>query len=245
MTNPKISIIIPCYNAEKWIEQCVESALNQTYENIEVIVIDNESKDNSYEKIKDLKNRYSSLKIGSAPNLYKYSWQEPVAEAMKYCTGEYFTILGSDDYIDPNYIFKISQILSKAPQIKIMQSPLVGFDDNSKAFTNTLSHSYKNLSEFKNILFEKSPVITPTVVYKKSLYDEGKIIWESEKWAGSGDYNCYFNLANMGIFIYPYPKWLGYYYRWHSGQSTWGMHKNYSDIDQKLRNHWKNKWGLE
>jgi glycosyltransferase involved in cell wall biosynthesis len=245
MKNPKISIIIPCYNAEKWIEKCVESALNQTYENIEVIVIDNESKDSSYEKIKDLKNRYSSLKIGSAPNLYKYSWQEPVAEAMKFCTGEYFTILGSDDYIDPNYIFKISQILSKAPQIKIMQSPLMGFDDNSKAFTNTLSHSYKNLSEFKNILFEKSPVITPTVVYKKSLYDEGKIIWESEKWAGSGDYNCYFNLANMGIFIYPYPKWLGYYYRWHSGQSTWGMHKNYSDIDEKLRNYWKNKWGLE
>lgn len=241
----KISIIIPCYNAEKWIEQCVESALNQTYENTEVIVIDNESKDNSHEKIKDLKNRYSSLKIGSAPNLYKYSWQEPVSEAMKFCTGEYFTILGSDDYLDPDYISRINQILSKAPQIKIMQSPLVGFDDNSKAFTNTLSHSYKNLSEFKNILFEKSPVITPTVVYKKSLYDEGKIIWESEKWAGSGDYNCYFNLANMGIFIYPYPKWLGYYYRWHSGQSTWGMHKNYSNIDQKLRNHWKNKWGLE
>ena len=245
MKNLKISIIIPCYNAEKWIEQCVNSAINQTYPNKEIIVIDNESEDNSYEKIKSLKLEHPNLKIGTAPNLYKYSWQEPVAEAMKQCTGDYFTILGSDDYIDLNYLTKISEILLKAPQIEVMQSPLMGFDDASNIFTSTLSHSYKSLSEFKRILFEKSPVITPTVVYKKDLYDEGKIMWQSETWAGSGDYNCYFNLANMGIFVYPYPKWLGYYYRWHKGQSTWGMHKNYSDIDEKLRNYWQNKWNLK
>ena len=120
----------------------------------------------------------------------------------------------------------------------------MGFNNKTKVFTDVLSHSYKNLTEFKKMLFQKSPVITPTVVYKKSLYDEGKIKWESDKWVGSGDYNCYFNLANMGIFVYPYPKWIGYYYRWHENQSTWGMHKKYSDVDNKLREHWKKSGSL-
>ena len=240
----RISIIIPCYNAEQFIAQSVESAINQSYQDKEIIVIDNESLDNSYDKVKDLKKKYPQIIIGTAPNLYDYSWQEPVEEAMKYCTGDYFTILGSDDYLGEDYLSNIYEILSVAPQIEIMQSPLRGFDNKTKTFTEILSHKYKNISEFKRLLFEKSPVITPTVVYKKSFYDEGKIKWESEIWAGSGDYNCYFNLANLGIFIYPFPRWIGYYYRWHEDQSTWGMHKNYSDLDNKLRKFWINKWSI-
>jgi len=43
--NPKVSILIPCYNAEKWIAQAIQSALDQTYENKEVIVVDDGSTD--------------------------------------------------------------------------------------------------------------------------------------------------------------------------------------------------------
>lgn len=244
MTNPKISIIIPCYNSEKWISQCVESALSQDYDNYEVIAVDNESKDNSLQILQELQSKHRDLVVSTAPNLYKYSWEEPVAEAMKYCTGEYFTILGSDDFLDSKYLSNISKILVKAPQIKVMQSPLVGYDSENRISTGTLSHSYKSLKEFKSLLFEKSPVITPTLVYKKELYDNGSIQWNSEKWVGSGDYNCYFNFTDLGIFIYPYPEWLGYFYRWHPDQSTWGMHKNYSHIDINLRDYWKKKWGM-
>ena len=244
MNDIKISIIIPCYNSEEFIEECIESAINQKYKNKEIIVVDNESTDNSYNKIKEMQTKHPSIIVGTAPNLYDYSWQEPVAEAMKHCTGDYFTILGSDDFLEDNYLSNICDVLTKAPQIKIMQSPLIGYDNQAKINVGELSHFYTSLNQFKSLLFEKSPVITPTVVYKKSLYDEGMIKWESEKWTGSGDYNCYFNLTDLGIFIYPYPKWLGYYYRWHAGQSTWGMHRNYSNLDDQLRDHWKNKWDM-
>ena len=70
MINPKISIIIPCYNAEKWIEQCVNSALNQTYENLEVIVVDNESKDGSLEVLNDKFGQNSKVIIDTAENIY-------------------------------------------------------------------------------------------------------------------------------------------------------------------------------
>jgi glycosyltransferase involved in cell wall biosynthesis len=52
---PKITIIIPCYNAEKWIAESINSALSQTYENKEIIFVDNESTDNSLNIAKQAK----------------------------------------------------------------------------------------------------------------------------------------------------------------------------------------------
>jgi glycosyltransferase involved in cell wall biosynthesis len=53
----KVSILIPCYNAERWISQAIESALNQTYQYKEVIVVDDGSTDNSLEIIKSFGDR--------------------------------------------------------------------------------------------------------------------------------------------------------------------------------------------
>ena len=84
---PRVTIIVPCFNAELWIEKCVSSALSQTYENIEVIVIDNESTDNSLSVIERLAVENTRLIIGTAPNIYKYSWEEPLQEALKLSSG--------------------------------------------------------------------------------------------------------------------------------------------------------------
>ena len=109
--NPKVTIVIPCYNAEKWIEESITSALNQTYDNLEIIVVDNESTDNSYQIIKNLGKENSNLQIDTAPNLFKYSWEEPVEKALSFATGDYFTILGADDFIASDYINNIIKII--------------------------------------------------------------------------------------------------------------------------------------
>ena len=93
--SPLVSIIIPCYNAERWVKESITSALNQTYENTEVIFVDNESTDDSYTIAKKVQESAPRLQIYTAPNLYRYSWEEPVNEALRHATGEYFTILGS------------------------------------------------------------------------------------------------------------------------------------------------------
>ena len=108
-SNLRYTIIIPCFNSEKWLATSIESALNQTYKNIELIVIDNESSDRSLE----IAQRYSDrATIGTAKNIYKHSYQEPVEEALKMATGDYFTILGSDDFIEPTYIENLNKIIS-------------------------------------------------------------------------------------------------------------------------------------
>ena len=60
---PKITVIIPCYNAEKWIEESIMSALNQTHEDTEVIFVDNESTDASYEIAKKIQQNNSKLQV--------------------------------------------------------------------------------------------------------------------------------------------------------------------------------------
>ena len=53
-----VSVIIPCYNVENYINECVESVVNQDYESVELICIDNASTDNTYQKLTELKSKY-------------------------------------------------------------------------------------------------------------------------------------------------------------------------------------------
>ena len=56
--------------------------------------------------------------------------------------------------------------------------------------------------------------------------------------------NLYFSLADKDLFIYPVNMWLGYYYRWHEEQSTWGMHKEEKKFDLEIKKYWKEKWKI-
>ena len=120
----KFTIIIPCYNAENWIAQSLTSALNQTYADLEVIFVDNESTDSSMDIAKEIKKDFPDLIISTAKNIYPYSYQEPVEEGLRISEGSYFTILGADDFIEEDYIQNIVNILSKSNKIKAMQSPI-------------------------------------------------------------------------------------------------------------------------
>lgn len=94
----KISVVIPIYNTEKYIEECIISVLNQTFDNIEVIAINDGSNDNSIKVLYELQRDYNDLIIidrdngglGSARN-----------EGLKVATGKYVYFIDSDDYIDP------------------------------------------------------------------------------------------------------------------------------------------------
>ena len=242
----KATIIIPCYNAEKWIEKSISSACEQSYENIEVIFCDNESTDKSLDIARQLKQtKYPQLIVETAPNIYKYSWEEPVNKALSVSTGDYFTMLGADDYIDKEYVKNFMKFILAAPdKIMLLQSAIRGVDKGEN-YVGDLIHSYKSLSEFKNLLFQKCPVNTPTVVYNKKLYYDGLIDWQSDKWLGAVDYNLYFSLADKNLFIYPANMWLGYYYRWHEGQSTWGMQREERKFDIEIKNYWRKKWKLD
>ena len=90
----KVSVIIPVYNSSKHIKECIESVINQTYKNIEIIVVDDASSDNSTEIIKNIND--------SRINILQLKQNVGVATArnkgIKESTGDYICFLDSDDY---------------------------------------------------------------------------------------------------------------------------------------------------
>lgn len=109
--NKKVSIIIPCYNTEIYLEETLESIEKQTYNNIEVILIDDGSKDRTYEIIKNYKEK-SSREI-----IVIKQENKGVSKARNIgiinATGEYICFLDSDDIISSFFIEKLIQNCSK------------------------------------------------------------------------------------------------------------------------------------
>src|SRR3990167_6342605 len=96
--NPLVSICIPTYNRARFIERAIKSTIDQTYKNIEIIVVDNASTDNTdsiiskFPSIRYFKNQKN---VGSGLNFLK---------CLEYAKGEYVQLLGSDDWLSENYI---------------------------------------------------------------------------------------------------------------------------------------------
>ena len=242
----KFTIIVPSYNAEGYIEKCVRSALAQDYDNCEVIVIDNDSGDDSLEIVEKLQEEYNNFHLDTAPNLYPFSWSEPVDKALSVFTGDYFTILGADDYLAPDYVSNIVKYIEESTEdIQCFQSPIRFVNEEGNELGQDLTHEYDDLQDLKKKLLEKCVVTTPSVVFSRELFNKGLTKWDSENYLGAADYALYFSLADEGVHIHLNKNWLGYYYRWHQGQATWGMKKQPVNYDFMLQNMWRQEWENE
>ena len=100
-----VGVIVPCYNGEKFIDRCFNSILNQTYKNLELIIVNDGSTDNSENIILDYKDVFLRSNIK-----FKYVYKRngglgsAINKGLKYVTGEYLTLLDIDDYIMPKSI---------------------------------------------------------------------------------------------------------------------------------------------
>ena len=97
MPQPKVSIIVPVYNAEKYLKRCINSLQNQTLEDIEIILVDDSSTDLSLEICKRASDEDFRIKV-----IHKENEGAGLArnEALKVATGEYIGFLDSDDYVE-------------------------------------------------------------------------------------------------------------------------------------------------
>src|SRR6185436_8211693 len=116
---PLVSILIPCYNAERWIRQCIESALGQTYPNKEVIVVDDGSKDASLEVIKKFGDR---IRWETGPNRGGNAARNRLLELAR---GEWRQYLDADDYLLPDKIAEQMEFLAANSGADIVFSPVV------------------------------------------------------------------------------------------------------------------------
>ena len=193
--------------------------------------------------LKKIKKDNNQLILLTAENIYPNCWDEARAEAYKVLSGDYFTVIGSDDYIESSYISNCMEIIMKAPdKILAMQSPLMGIEGDTNALRGVIEHHYSSLKNFKEQSLNKCLVNSTTVVYNTSLLKDGLLKTNPEKYGGAADYDLYCSLADNGIMIYPFPRWIGFYYRWHKDQATWKVHKEAKNYDKMIQDYWREKW---
>ena len=110
MTNPLVSIIIPVFNAEKYLRRCLNSIINQIYQNFEIILVDDGSTDGSGEICDSFAVRDSRIKVIHIPNGGASLARKKGLDLSK---GKYVTFVDSDDWVSPSYVSTLLQVLDE------------------------------------------------------------------------------------------------------------------------------------
>ena len=163
---PKFSIIIPVYNVEKYLKKCLDSVFNQTYKDYEVIVVNDGTKDNSMDIVKDYDVKVINQKnqgLSAARNA-----------GVKKATGEYLIFLDSDDYWEKGLLKELSKSLKNNPDLIRFQINEVYEDGKTISYPE---ESFANLSgtdAFKKIV--KYHFVENACIYaiKRNYYIENK-----------------------------------------------------------------------
>jgi len=182
--NPLISIVIPLYNTEKYIRDCIDSVLKQDYSNIELIVINDGSTDGSQRIVTEIIEKDSRVKLYNIAN-------DGVSNARNVgidsAIGEYIIFIDADDYISPDYISYMYDLAKKSKSDFIMSSKYFR-DENDRqidkeeerfeVWTNEVCTEY--------LLYPKITVGCWNKMYKLSFLNENKIRFEKKLFFGEG-----------------------------------------------------------
>lgn len=125
-----ISVIVPVYNVEKYVGRCLDSLINQTNKQLEIIVVNDGSKDNSLEILKEYEKKDSRIKVIDKPNGGLSSSRNV---GLDNATGDYITFLDSDDWLESSTYEKVEQVFGKYEDVDLV------------IFKNKVVHSEKDV----------------------------------------------------------------------------------------------------
>lgn len=165
----KVSVIVPVYNMEKYLDKCLNSLVNQTLKNIEIIIINDGSIDNSKNIINSYKNKY--------PNLIKVLTQDNQGisiarnKGLEQAKGKYISFVDSDDYIAKDTLKKAYEYIEKK-QSDIVVWNYYEVNELGEIIRENLLPNFKdtNLQNDPTLLFAINPAPW-NKLYKKSLFD--------------------------------------------------------------------------
>lgn len=158
----KVSIVLPVYNVEKYLVECIESAINQTLNDIEIVAVNDGSTDNSLQILKEYEKQYDFIKVVSQENKGVSSARNT---GLKEATGEYVYFLDSDDYIELDSMEYCYNVASKN------DLDVVTFD--AKSFSDKDYKGKMLIENYKRNNKLESKVMTGTEFYNYSKERRG------------------------------------------------------------------------
>lgn len=224
----KISIVVPIYNATKTLGKCLNSLINQTYKDLEIILINDGSTDNSYAICNEFKNKDNRVKLINQENKgVSYTRNKGI----EISTGDYITFVDSDDYLELNCFEIIAKQLDNNLDFIRYNFNTIGkkqFNDNLYELKNktiNIKKDFNNLMTHFLTFREPIPNLTQLLLIKSNIC---KCLRFNEKLTMMEDvdfYNQLFFKATIGKFIDN--KLYNYY---NNPDSTTHNKKNFSKI---------------
>lgn len=199
---PLVSVVIPCYNHESFVQDSIQSVISQTYQNIELIIIDDGSKDGSVEKIKEMipacQERFIRFEFRYRPNK---GLSATLNEALEWCEGIYFSALASDDMMLPGKTKLQVDFLDANKNISAVFGGIKLIDNNNITISERVRQS-KQYS-FKDIILHQHDLPAPTQMIRLSAlknvggYDPNILIEDWYMWLRLSSYSDLYYMDHL------------------------------------------------
>ncbi|ECP6012018.1 glycosyltransferase family 2 protein, partial [Campylobacter jejuni] len=201
---PKVSIVVPSLNSISYIRECIDSILNQTLKDIEILCIDANSTDGTLEVLKNYEKKDKRLRvIISDKKSYGYQMNLGIKEAK----GEYLGIVESDDYIKTNMYERLYEI-AKKNDCEVVKGDFYIFAYGKTEYVNVLRNSCEDIYNYKvnwnkDIrIFLGSDGINPIGIYRLDLLRTNQIKLNETPGASYQDNGLWFQIFALAKSIY-------------------------------------------
>ena len=200
-----VSVIIPVYNVELYVEEAIQSIQKQTYKNIEIIIVDDSSTDKTYSIVNHLKQHDPRIKLYK--NKKNYQIATTLNRAFLNSTGEYIVRMDGDDISMPDRIEKMVSALEKNNEYDLLGTSMTTMDEKGKVIGFTAHYSSEIL--LKSILKYVIPM-SHIWIAKRIVYDT---LGGYREISGAEDDDFIFRATSYGFRYTNLENYYGYYVR--------------------------------
>jgi glycosyltransferase involved in cell wall biosynthesis len=235
---PLISVILPVYNADKYLVEALESLRYQTYPHFEVIAIDDASTDLSYKILKNY------AKLDSRFHVFKNKENLKIANSLNFgltkAKGHFIARMDADDISLPNRFQKQIKYLLSHPGVVVVGGQCLTIDKDSHITGKKLFPT--NHIAIHELMYTSNPLQHPSIMINRSLLPKG-FSWYNPHLTPAEDLDLYFRLGKFGLYANLHSAVL--MYRQHKDSETFKNPKYTFKITKKVRRLALSKYGYK
>ncbi len=220
---PLVSVVMPVYNGEKYLKESIDSILNQTISDLELIIVD----DGSTDRTSDIIKSYSDKRIVYIKNEVNLRISRSLNKALEASKGEFIARMDADDISLPKRLQKQIEYMNNHPEVEVCGSNVMVFGADDRSWPSSESHERLKVDSFFSCCLAH-----PTVMFRRSIVESGEARYNPE-FDHMEDYELWTRLLKKHRFACIKEPLLKY--RVHPSQTTKNNDENYTNQMSQIK----------